>query len=183
MMNILVAYASAHGSTAQVALKIGQVLGEKGVNTVVANVKDVRSIHEFDGVVLGSAIHNGALLKEMTAFFRAFAHELPSKHIYLWLNCMRVLEQYGEAHVLDNYLDHELLNPLRILDIAVLAGKLDLATVDWDQRWTLAARYDGSTWPSNFDGDYRDWNKIHAWAGQVAAELLLLKPMHAHVTR
>jgi menaquinone-dependent protoporphyrinogen oxidase len=182
-MNILVAYASAHGSTAQVALKIGQILGEKGVNAVVANVKDVRSIHEFDGIVLGSAIHNGTVLKEMNSFIRAFADELPSKHIYLWLNCIRVLEQYGEAHVLDNYLDHELLNPLRILDIAVFAGKLDLASVDWDERWSLAARYDGSTWPSNFDGDYRDWNKIQTWAGKVAAELLLLKPVQTQSTR
>lgn len=182
-MNILVAYASAHGSTAQVALKIGQLLGEKGVNAVVANVKDVRSIHEFDGVVLGSAIHNGTVLKEMNAFIRAFASELKSKHIYLWLNCVRVLEQYGEAHVLDNYLDHELLDPLRILDIAVFAGKLDLASVDWDERWALAARYDGSTWPSNFDGDYRDWNKINAWAVQVASELMLLKPAQSSAAR
>lgn len=176
-MNILVAYASAHGSTAQVALQLGKQLGEKGLNAVVANVKDVRSIHEFDGLVLGSAIHNGALLKEMTAFFRAFADEMAAKPTYLWLNCIRVLEPCGEAHVLDNYLDYELLNPLRILDIAVFAGKLDLTTVDWDERWALAARYDGSTWPSNFDGDYRDWNKIHAWGEQVAAELSLLKPV------
>jgi menaquinone-dependent protoporphyrinogen oxidase len=183
MMNILVAYASAHGSTAQVALKIGQVLGEKGVNAVVANVKDVRSIHEFDGVILGSAIHNGTVLKEMNSFIRAFANELRSKHIYLWLSCIRVLEQYGEGYVLDHYLDHKLLNPLRILDIAVFAGKLDLATVDWDERWALAVRYDGGTWPSNFDGDYRDWNKIHVWAGQVAAELSLLKPVQNRVTR
>ena len=182
-MNILVAYASAHGSTAEVALKIGQLLGEKGVNAVVANVKDVRSIQEFGGVVLGSAIHNGAMLKEMTSFIRAFSESLASKHVYLWVNCIRVLEQYGEAHVLDNYLDHAVLDPLRILDIAVFAGKLDLTTVDWDERWALAARYDGSTWPSNFDGDYRDWNKIHAWAVQVAAELLLLKPTQTHVTR
>jgi menaquinone-dependent protoporphyrinogen oxidase len=176
MMNILVAYASAHGSTAQVALAIGQQLTERGLNVTVSNVKDVRTIRDYDAIVSGSAIHNGALLKEMTAFFRAFSQELSSKSLYLWLNCIRVMEQYGKQHVLDYYLDHEVLGPLHIRDTAIFAGKLDLQSVDWNERWTLSARYDGSTWPSSFEGDFRDWEAIHAWGVKIALQLTEAKP-------
>jgi menaquinone-dependent protoporphyrinogen oxidase len=170
-MNILVAYASAHGSTAQVANVIGQVLTARGVNVAVANVTQLDNIQGFDAIVLGSAIHNGALLKEMSAFCRKFGEALATKPTYLWLSCIRVLEPDGESHVLDYYLDHAIIDPIHLRDIAVFAGKLDLEHIDWNERWTLAARYDGSTWPSNFDGDYRDWTKIRVWAERIAAEL------------
>jgi menaquinone-dependent protoporphyrinogen oxidase len=170
-MNILVAYASAHGSTAQVANVIGQVLTARGSCVTVANVKEVLNIHEYDALVLGSAIRHGAVLPEMSALLRAFGKELASKPIYLWVNCIRVLEQHGEKYVLDYYLDHQILNPLHVRNIAVFAGKLALENTDWNERWTLAARYDGSTWPSSFDGDYRDWTKIRTWAERIAVEL------------
>jgi menaquinone-dependent protoporphyrinogen oxidase len=170
-MNILVAYASAHGSTAQVANVIGQVLTARGSLATIANITEVQNIHKFDALVLGSAIHNGAVLKEMSAFLRTFGGELAAKPIYLWLNCIRVLERHGEEHVLDHYLDYQILNPLHVRNIAVFAGKLDLENIDWNERWTLAARYDGSTWPSNIDGDYRDWTKVRLWAERVAVEL------------
>jgi menaquinone-dependent protoporphyrinogen IX oxidase len=67
---------------------------------------------------------------------------------------------------------------LKLLDVrqvAVFPGKLDLEATDWQERWTLAARYDGHTWPSGFDGDFRDWDKVRTWAGEIARELLAVK--------
>jgi menaquinone-dependent protoporphyrinogen oxidase len=170
-MNILIAYATAHGSTAGVAQEIGQLLVERNLNITVANVKDVRAVRDYDVLILGSAIHMGAWLPEMTAFLRAFQDDLIAKPIYLWVNCIRVLEQYGEEHVLEYYLDHEMLNRLRVRNIAIFPGKLNLDTADWNERWTLAARYDGATWPSSFDGDFRDWEKIRNWGNRIASEL------------
>jgi menaquinone-dependent protoporphyrinogen oxidase len=170
-MNVLVAYATAHGSTAGVAQEIGRVLTERGLNVMVANIKEVRAVRDYDALVLGSAIHSGAWLPEMKSLFNAFQADLATKPIYLWLSCIRVMEQFGEEHVLEFYLDKEILNRLRIRNIAVFAGKLDLETTDWNERWTLAARYDGSTWPSSFDGDFRDWAKIQDWGNRIAAEL------------
>ncbi|MBL8157338.1 MAG: hypothetical protein JNM70_24410 [Anaerolineae bacterium] len=68
-------------------------------------------------------------------------------------------------------MEPQLLAPLNVRDKAALAGKLDLQSVDWNERWTLAARYDGETWPSSFDGDFRDWEKVKAWAEKVAQDL------------
>ncbi|MEO8611745.1 MAG: flavodoxin domain-containing protein [Chloroflexota bacterium] len=170
-MNILIAYASAHGSTAAVGQEIGRVLEERGLNVTVANVKEVRSVRDYDVLVLGSAIHSGTWLPELTSFFHAFEADLASKPIYFWVSCIRVLEQLGEEHVLEHYLDKSTLNKLSIRNIAVFPGKLHLESTDWNERWTLAARYDGSTWPSSFDGDFRDWGKIRNWGGLIASEL------------
>lgn len=170
-MNVLVAYATGHGSTAGVAQEIGRILKERGLDVTVANVKEVRAVREYDVLVLGSAIHSGTWLPELTSFFNAFQADLATKPIYFWASCIRVLEQFGEEHVLEFYLDKEILNQLRIRNIAVFAGKLDLETTDWNERWTLAARYDGSTWPSSFDGDFRNWAKIQEWGNRIAAEL------------
>jgi menaquinone-dependent protoporphyrinogen oxidase len=175
-MNILIAYATAHGSTAGVAQEIGRVLEERGLNVTVANVKEVRSVKEYDVLVLGSAIHSGAWLPELTSFFHAFEADLPSKPIYFWVSCIRALEQYGEEHVLEYYLDQETLNRLHVRNIAIFPGKLNLESTDWNERWTLAARYDGSTWPSSFDGDYRDWEKVRNWSNRIASELQPVAP-------
>src|SRR4051794_15073875 len=105
-MNVLIAYASAHGSTAAVGQEISRIFEERGLSITVANIKAVRSVRDYDVLVLGSAIHSGAWLPEMTAFFRAFQEDLTAKPIYLWVSCIRALEQSGEEHVLKYYLDH-----------------------------------------------------------------------------
>jgi menaquinone-dependent protoporphyrinogen oxidase len=172
MMKVLVTYATAHGSTAEVGAEIGRILSEKGLVVEVVNVKEVRTVDGYDALVIGSAVHNGAWLPEFNAFLKAFADKLERVPVYLWLSCIRVLEQYGEQHVKEYYINYGLLEKLNVQDVAVFPGKLDLAASDWNERWTLAARYDGATWPSSFDGDFRDWDKIRAWANQVAAWLV-----------
>ena len=110
-------------------------------------------------------------LPDFKSFFKAFEAQLMSKPIYLWVNCIRVMEEYGMSHVMDFYMVPELLKKLNVRSRTAFAGKLDLQAVDWDERWSLAARYDGHAWPSNFDGDFRDWDKIEDWATAAANDL------------
>jgi menaquinone-dependent protoporphyrinogen oxidase len=175
MMNVLIAYATVHGSTAQVASFVGDVLSSKGLDVHVANAKEVLSVKDYDALILGSPIHSGAWLPEITAFIEGFNEEWATKPVYMWVNCIRVLEQFGEEHARDYYLNSELLKLLDVRQVAVFPGKLDLEATDWQERWTLAARYDGHTWPSGFDGDFRDWDKVRTWAGEIAEELLAVK--------
>jgi menaquinone-dependent protoporphyrinogen IX oxidase len=111
-------------------------------------------------------------LPAMEEFARRFRHELAEKPVYLWLSCIRVLEQYGEQHVREHYLNPEVTKRMNLKDIAIFPGKLLLDETDWNERWTLAARYDGNTWPSGFDGDFRDWKAIDQWAAAIAASLV-----------
>jgi menaquinone-dependent protoporphyrinogen oxidase len=170
-MRVLIAYASVHGSTAEIAQYIGRTLEEKGLKVQIEDVKAIKALGHYDAFVLGSPIHGGAWLPEMTSFIKDQAEKLAQAPVYLWVTCIRVLEAYGMDHVLEHYMHHDLLRSIGARAPVAFAGKLDLNAVDWNERWTLAARYDGSTWPSHFDGDFRDWDKIREWTVQVAAEL------------
>lgn len=171
-MKVLVAYATAHGSTAEVAERISGALQKHGIHATSANVQEIASVEGYDAFILGTAVHAGTWLPDMTAFVKRTAPSIGQKPVYLWVNCIRILEQYGYDHVVEYYMVPEVLEGLNIREKTAFAGKLRLDEVDWNERWTLAARYDGTTWPSNFDGDFRDWEKISVWADKVAAELL-----------
>jgi len=170
-MKVLVAYASIKGSTAEVAARIGHGVAERGHQVTVLDVREVQSLGGFDAVVMGSAVRSGAWLPEITDFINRFRHELSEKPVWMWLSCIRVLEQHGEEHVRDHYVNSDLMKNLNLKELAVLAGRLSLDEIDWNERWTLAARYDGHTWPSGFDGDFRDWKTIDLWGASIAAAL------------
>jgi len=174
-MKVLVAYATAHGSTKEVAQAIGDVLTANGLNVTVQDVRLVSGVNDFDAFVFGSAIHAGTWLPELKGFLRAYEPQLVNKPVYFWMSCIRVMEQYGMEHVLEFYTVPEFMSKLNVRAITAFAGKLDLQNVDWHERWTLSARYDGSSWPSNFDGDFRDWDKIRAWANQIVQDIKTLE--------
>ena len=68
---ILVAYASAAGSTGGVAEMIGMTLADTGVAVDVHRVQSVKTLEGYDAVVLGSAIHGGKWLPEAVEFLQA----------------------------------------------------------------------------------------------------------------
>lgn len=170
-MNILVGYASAHGSTAEIAQEIGKVLQEYKLNVTVANVADVESVDDYDGFVLGSAIHAGMWLTEMSQFITRFGDKVAVRPFYYFMTCIRVLEDFGTEHVVTNYINHQIMSKLRPREIVAFAGRLEMNAVNWEDRWTLSARYDGSGVPGSYDNDFRDWDKIREWARHVADDL------------
>ncbi len=170
-MRVLTAYASAHGSTAEVARFIADVWQKQGIETDVSPVGSAPSIGTYDALALGSAVHNGVWLPEMASFLRRSRELLTTKPVYLWLNCLRVVEPEGYAYVTNNYLPNMLDRNLPFRKIGVFAGKIDLATINEDERWTLTFRYDGRDNLNRLAGDYRDWDRICDWAEQVAADL------------
>ena len=68
-MKVLVGYATVHGSTAEVAERIGHVLTQRGHDVTVANVKTLTHLDGFQAFVLGTAIEAGTWLPEFKAFF------------------------------------------------------------------------------------------------------------------
>lgn len=170
-MRVLTVYASAHGSTAEVARVIAAVWRGCGIDADVTAIGSVHSLEGYDAYALGSAIHSGLWLPEMAAFVRHSREVLAKKPVYLWLNCLRVVEPEGYAYVTKNYLPNMLGRDLSFRKIGVFAGKIDLATINEDERWTLTFRYDGRDNLNRLAGDYRDWDRIRDWAEQVAADL------------
>lgn len=67
---ILVAYATAAGSTGGVAELIGKTLAAPGIAVDVCPVQSVTGLDSYDAVVLGSAIHGGKWLPEAVTFLQ-----------------------------------------------------------------------------------------------------------------
>ena len=78
-MKVLVGYATVHGSTVEVAQRIGDVLTQQGLDVTVADVKTLTHVDGYDAFVLGTAIHAGTWLPELKGFFRAFESQLIGK--------------------------------------------------------------------------------------------------------
>lgn len=73
---VLVAYATAAGSTAETALIIGRTLSEMGLDVDVRPVSARPRVEAYRAVVLGSAVHYGKWLPEAVAFAQANEHAL-----------------------------------------------------------------------------------------------------------
>ena len=173
-MNVLVGYASAHGSTAEIAEFIGKELAKRDFNVTVSNVADVQSLDGYDAFVLGSAIHAQMWLTEMSQFLERFRGKLTNMPVAFFITCIRVLEPDGYEHSLHDYVNHRILKQFHLKELTAFAGRLEMDAVDWNERWTLAARYDGAEPPGNYNQDFRNWQTIQAWSQKVADKFLFV---------
>src|SRR4030042_3330892 len=67
---VLVAYATKHGTTAQIAEKIGQGLRQAGLRTEVLPTDRVGELTPEKAAVLGSAVYIGKWRKEAATFLK-----------------------------------------------------------------------------------------------------------------
>lgn len=170
-MKVLVAYATTHGSTGEIAEFIGGVLKERDLEVTVARVNQIQSVEGYDAFVVGSPIYGGMWLTEMSQFLEKFSDELTSKPVYFWIVCIRVLEEDGYEAAKQEYVHKPTMEKIGVKDLGIFAGKLELESIDWNERWTLSARYEGKELPGTHNDDYRDWNAIRAWTTNVRDRL------------
>ena len=167
-MKVLVGYASAHGSTAGIAGRIAVVLERGGLAVDVLPVPQVKSLSGYDGVVLGSAIHNQTWLPEARDFVNHHAAELRARPVWLFSVGMSAgLPRWarGVARTGQNRrLAGALRDPVRPRGHLLLSGVA--AAGQFPRRVGTLFRAVGARF-----GDYRDWAAIETWAKGIAADL------------
>lgn len=171
-MKSLIVYASTHGSTAEVARFIGKTLQTHGFETRVAPIEHVPPLDDFDLIVVGSPVQNGMLLPPVLRFLKDQRHQLARQPLYVWANCIRVVEEGGYEHAYRYYLPHDLLAPLAPREVKIFPGKLNFDDMAWLEQETLRMRYDGAQTAGALSGDFRDWDIIGWWAKNIATTLL-----------
>lgn len=163
---ILVAYATRHGATAEIADKIGRALREAGLQTDVLEVRRVGDLAPYRAVVLGSAVYVGQWRKEAAAFLRANEGVLAGRP--LWLFSSGPTGPGDPLQLLQGWRLPEALRPvaerLHPRDIAVFGGALDVQKLGPVEK--LLIRMVKAPF-----GDFRDWAAITAWAQAIAAAL------------
>lgn len=161
---ILVCYATRYGSTAEIAEVIGEELARSGLSVDVVAIRDIKDISPYDAVVIGSPLYMGKWLIEARDFVQRFKKPLNQRNISVFSAGYSLRErtrenlQSAEA-ALDEVRTH--INPSHT---AFFAGMVD------PDRMSVADREItrmGGVEP----GDFRDWDNIREWAGNLGDDL------------
>ena len=173
-MNVLVAYATHHGATREIAERIGAVLGELGLGVGVEQADRVRDVRGFDAFVIGSALYCG-WLKEAVDFVRRNKAALAGSPVWL----------FSSGPLGTDTVDAQ------GRDVAQAATPREIArlreAVHARDHHVFFGAYDPTARPVGFlertfrlvpnntamlqAGDFRDWAEIDAWAQAIGGEL------------
>jgi menaquinone-dependent protoporphyrinogen oxidase len=166
-MRILVAFATAAGSTAGVAEWITGALQAHGHDVTLRSVDDVIDVPAHDAFVVGSAVHDQAWLPAGADFLTKHRRELRGKPVWLFSvgspgalrGPLRKWAMLEEADVLAPLLD----------DVTPVEHRLFTGVVSAETFGKIGAllfRAMGGRF-----GDFRDWVAIEKWSASIAAAL------------
>lgn len=158
---LLVAYATAAGSTIGVAEAIGKTLATSGYNVDVKPIKNNPTLEGYQAVILGSAVHGKRWLPEATEFIEN--HQTELKKVPVAAFCVHIMNLGSDEKSKKNRLAY--LDPVRsllpIVDEAYFAGKgIDPETSSRFERFMAGLMHIPP-------GDKRDWEQIGAWAQNI----------------
>lgn len=161
---ILIAYATRAGSTIGVAQAIGKKLAERGAAVDVKPVASVKSIRDYQAVVIGSAIRRGASLPEISEFVQNNKEELKNIPVAFFIVCMILREDNEQNRAKAASYIKPLQDELSFVDVGFFTGSLDYALLNFIDAFII--KYFIGT-P---EGDLRDWQKIDEWAQNLGAK-------------
>ena len=159
---LLVAYATKHGSTHEVAEAMAEELRTRGFDVKVRSAAVVDRLDGYDGVILGSALYMGRLHAEGRAFLHRHREELATLPVAVFAMGPRTLEPSdlaGSCRQLEQALAHEpAVSPF---STAIFGGVLKPAELHFPLSRMHAS-------------DVRDWDAIRHWADEIAARFTLM---------
>jgi menaquinone-dependent protoporphyrinogen oxidase len=161
-MKVLVTAASKHGATHEIAAAIGRGLRERGLIVDVNDIADVPELGDIDACVLGSAVYVGQWLAPARQFVEANAEAFSA--IPTWLFSSGPLGdplKPDEEHAVNVA---EIVAATNAREHRLFAGALDKGKLGFGERAVVMA-------VRAADGDYRNWDEIAAWTGEIAAAL------------
>jgi menaquinone-dependent protoporphyrinogen oxidase len=167
MIKILVAYATKHQATAEIATVIAKVLKQATRFDVdIQAIDNIEFIAGYDAVVLGSAVYKGNWRPAAASFLTLHAQELAQIPVWLFSS-----GPTGEGDPKDIMEGWEFPPALRIIaaqisprDMAIFHGKLDVTKLNMLEQTAVKIVHAPL-------GDFRDWMKIEQWATNIAQVL------------
>ncbi len=172
-MTVLVAVATAHGSTRAIAERLGSRLQRAGLDVVIRSAGDEQDVDAYEAVVIGSAIHGGRWLSEATSFAQRCQAALRDRPVWLFSVSTLGDEEAMFAPAVARRLRAlrketpellELRRTIQPVEHRNFAGVVKPA--DWPLSGRLFFRSTGGRY-----GDHRNWSAIEAWGDQIATEV------------
>ncbi|MET7442699.1 flavodoxin domain-containing protein [Streptomyces sp. NPDC004082] len=159
--NVLVAYGTTNGATAEIADAVAEVLNKNGLTAEALPAASVPSVEPYDAVVVGGGLYAGRWHKDARRFVRRHRDELGKRPVWFF-----------SSGPLDPSASERTVPPVPGVQRAMT--RLDArghVTFGGCLREGAKGRVAGMILRSGKGGDYRDFAAIEAWAGGVADAL------------
>jgi menaquinone-dependent protoporphyrinogen oxidase len=159
MSRTLIAYATKHESTHEVAEDVAAVLRDAGLDVEVRPAAAVKDLGPYDAVVLGAALYMGRAHKDARHFLRDHRAALAERPVFIYgMGPLEMVpDQIASAR---KQLDHALAAAPEVQprSVTIFGGVIHQEEL----------RFPFNHMP---EGDARDPEAIRAWARDIAAGL------------
>ncbi len=162
MTKVLVASASKHGSTEEIAEAIGDVLRAHGLEVEVRRMEDVYTVFPYDAYVLGSAVYVGGWMRRATRFLEEHGELIATRPT--WLFSSGPVGDPPHATAQESFDAVDLVERTHARDHRQFGGKLDKGQLSLGERAAAGLMRVPA-------GDYREWDAITAWATAIGRTL------------
>ena len=167
-MTVLVAYASALGSTREIAQHIASRMEAALGGVECRSVEEVEFVAGYEAAVVGSAIHNQAWLPPAAQFLVQHGPELAKLPVWAFSVGMseglpKLFRDRGAA-MQQQRLEQTQLRDIPLRGHAVFSGVYEASQLSAPLRSLF--RLTGGQF-----GDLRDWVAIDAWTDRITADL------------
>ncbi|MCJ7518899.1 MAG: hypothetical protein MUO42_04425 [Anaerolineaceae bacterium] len=181
MEKVLVAYSTWAGATHQVAEEIVKDLGKKNLQVNISTAKDVKSIKEFQTIVLGTSIHAGQMTGDFIKFLKRFHTDLATKKTAFFVVCFNMIEdnEKNRAETL-GWLSKAVgkYSEIKPVSIGLFAGAAVTESEEFNKLNILVKKLIQSMKKSmdteRGKSDFREWDKVHVWSAELAEKISLL---------
>jgi menaquinone-dependent protoporphyrinogen oxidase len=166
---VLVAYATRYGSTEEVAKAIAERLDERGMDVSVEGARAVKSLDGYDGVVLGTALYIGKLLKDSRTFVAK--HEAALAKVPVAFFALGPTDPEEGMEEPQQQFDKALgeLEGFRPTVTKVFYGAIDPAKFKFPD--SLLTKMPASPLKDMDAMDARDWDEIRGWTDTLPGAL------------
>ena len=163
---VLVAYASKHGATLEIAERIGEKLAENNFQVDVVSAKQVTDLSAYGTVLIGSGVYIGQWIKEAVKFVQS--NETTLMELRVWMFSSGPTGEGDASELVQGWklprTIQENVDRIKPEGIVVFHGALIDEKLSWLERWMIGK-------VGAAPGDFRDWKKIDLWAQEIAEKL------------
>ena len=169
---VLIAYCSRSGSTAEVAQAIGETMRAAGVLADVKPLAEIESVAHGRAVMLGTALYIGHFPKEFHQFVTRFQKELEA--VRPWIFVLGPTEKDRKQFAAAEEQARKELGRhpwLRAADVRILGGKFDPRHLNLPFPMSLMTKLPANPMRKLPPSDIRDWDWIRRWTEAIAEQL------------
>jgi menaquinone-dependent protoporphyrinogen oxidase len=163
---ILVAYATKHGATFEIAERIGKKLEENNLKVEILPAKQVKDLTGYAAVIIGSGVYIGQWIKDAGKFLHA--NETVLKTLPVWIFSSGPTGEGDASELVKGWKlprgVQESVDVILPKGVVVFHGALDEKKLSRLERWMI-----GKVGAAL--GDFRDWEKIDQWANEIGTQL------------